>query len=144
MFTQMNLWGFRGHSRLVQLKQHWKVINNWLSSSRLLCVSVTKGRGLGDTMSPHSLHRRTPNTATARPLCCVWSRKLTGLWNQTAGIWSPHVTRLTLDWNFHWATSYTKDHISRINPLTIISTDSKSAKKSSFLVVVVGGFLPFD
>lgn len=39
--------------------------------SRLFCVSAVKGRGLGEMIRPHSLHRRTPNTATARPLCCV-------------------------------------------------------------------------
>ncbi len=50
-----------------------------MTSSRLFSVSVVKGRGCGDMSRPHSLHRSTPNTATARPLCCVWSRKLTGL-----------------------------------------------------------------
>lgn len=105
----MNHWWFLGHSWLFQLKQHGKVINKSRSSfSRLFCVLVVKGRGSGEMMSPHSLHRRTPNTATARPLCCVWSRKLTGLWNQTAAIWSPHATSLTLEWNSYWATKLRK------------------------------------
>lgn len=105
----MNHWWFLGHSWLLQLKNHGKAINkSRISFSRLFCVLVVKGRGSGEMMSPHSLHRRTPNTATARPLCCVWSRKLTGLWNQTAAIWSPHVTSLTLGWNSYWATKLRK------------------------------------
>lgn len=54
----------------------------WWLSSRLFSESVVNGRGFGDTSRPHSLHSSTPNTATARPLCCVWSRKLTGLGNK--------------------------------------------------------------
>lgn len=105
----MNHWWFLGHSWLLQLKQHGKARNkSRISFSRLFCVLVVKGRGSGEMMSPHSLHRRTPNTATARPLCCVWSRKLTGLWNQTADIWSPHATSLTLEWNSYWATKLRK------------------------------------
>lgn len=59
--------------------------------SRLFSVSAVKGRGFGDMIRPHSLHRSTPNTATARPLCCVWSRKLTGLSNQTAAVFRGHL-----------------------------------------------------
>lgn len=131
----MNLWRFLGLSWLSQLKQHWKAINNSrFSFSRLFCVLLVKGRGSGDMRSPHSLHSRTPNTATTRPLCCVWSRKLTGLWNQTAGIWSPHVTSLTLEWNSHWATSYAKDHINHVSPITIITTDFKNKKRHFWVI----------
>lgn len=105
---------------VLQLEQHHKAVkSSRLSPSRLLCVSVVKGRGSGDTMSPHSLHRRTPNTATARPLCCVWSRKLTGLGNQTAGVFGVHMLAAShFEWNSDWATSCTKDQISHIGPLS--------------------------